>query len=87
MLLPQRIKEFFTNKYINSIKLSAFPKNRILFGGTLLLKNSDEHNELLVFHNTPEFIFAYSSPNSKTIKRHKTILTNLDDVLCDSYLL
>ncbi|EPB71538.1 hypothetical protein ANCCEY_09360 [Ancylostoma ceylanicum] len=57
--LPSEIvHSFFEREYLNSEMMTPIPPDRLYAGGIVLLCE-DERYELVVFHNTPLFPFAY----------------------------
>ncbi|CEF66445.1 Threonine aspartase 1 [Strongyloides ratti] len=55
------IQEFLKEEFLNSPQNSLFPSKRLLCGGIILFLNSNtNHSEIISFHNTPNFVFAFS---------------------------
>lgn len=69
-------------KFLHSPLLEIYPHERRLAGGLVMLKDADGM-ELVIFHNTQHFAFAYS--DGKVVKHHISKLPPGADVICDSY--
>ncbi|KAI1724403.1 non-SMC mitotic condensation complex subunit 1 domain-containing protein [Ditylenchus destructor] len=82
-LLLQAINEYFHTNFINSSRLQSFPTARKLFGGIVMVK-SDSFYQLIIAHNTPDFVFAFSDGNKTMLKfvipqRDEDLFQQVDD--------
>ncbi|KAH7719841.1 Asparaginase family protein [Aphelenchoides avenae] len=66
-------------KFLHSPLLEIYPHERRLAGGLVMLKDADGM-ELVIFHNTQHFAFAYS--DGKVVKHHISKLPPGADVIC-----
>ncbi|KAI1716364.1 non-SMC mitotic condensation complex subunit 1 domain-containing protein [Ditylenchus destructor] len=82
-LLLQTINEYFHTNFLNSSRLQSFPAARKLFGGIIMVK-SDSFYQLIIAHNTPDFVFAFSDGNKTMLKfvipqRDEDLFQQVDD--------
>jgi len=88
LAIPLKVQEFLTSNMCNSHRLRNFPLSRLLLGGLLLLKNGS-YFELISFHNSRNFAFAFCDQNL-SIKRYNSerpSFSSLSDFCCNSFIL
>ncbi|ETN82380.1 asparaginase [Necator americanus] len=81
--LPSAIvHSFLESDYVNSAMMATIARDRLCAGGLVLLQE-DDHCELIVFHNTPVFPFAYRQ--GSTVRKRLSELPKNSQILVDSY--
>ncbi|KAK6755126.1 hypothetical protein RB195_013856 [Necator americanus] len=81
--LPSAIvHSFLESDYVNSAMMATITRDRLCAGGLVLLQE-DDHCELIVFHNTPVFPFAYRQGSA--VRKRLSELPKSSQILVDSY--
>ncbi|RCN52049.1 asparaginase [Ancylostoma caninum] len=81
--LPSEVvHSFFECEYLGSEIMTPIPPDRLYAGGIVLLQE-DERYELVVFHNTPAFPFAYR--HGSVMRKSLSQLPENSRVLVESY--
>lgn len=82
-MLPSVVSSFFRDLFINSPIIAHFPMHRRVVGGLLIFKQGRTH-EIVAFHNSPTFSFAFW--NGKGVKHYCSELAEGSPFVCNSFL-
>uniref|UniRef100_A0A914PS57 Uncharacterized protein n=1 Tax=Panagrolaimus davidi TaxID=227884 RepID=A0A914PS57_9BILA len=82
-MLPCIVSKFFREAFISSPIISHFPMERRIVGGLIILRQG-RMQELVAFHNSSKFSFAFW--NGKSVKHYCSELEHGAPFICNSFV-